>query len=186
VDFYHLQKAKYIVGVDITNISVKYLTRKYPHYYFVKDEISSSSVMSKFKRKFDILNVFDVLYHIPDDKTFDLAIANICKLTNDNGFIFISDSFGSRNINVAEHVKFRSRGIYQETLEDNHVRIIATYPLYYLLSRPILGMTKIKGLRRIGISLDNLFAPIYYYLDGIFLSPKRNNLSLIVAKKVKP
>jgi hypothetical protein len=47
-------------------------------------------------------------------------------------------------------------------------------------------MTKTVGLREIGIISDNLFASIYYYLDEIFLSPKRNNLSLIVAKKAKP
>jgi hypothetical protein len=71
-------------------------------------------------------------------------------------------------------------------LEKNGVTIIAIYPLYYLLNRQLLGMTKISGLQKIGMILDDLFAPIYYYLDGIFLSPKRNNLSLIVAKKVKP
>ncbi|MFQ5787590.1 MAG: class I SAM-dependent methyltransferase [Thermodesulfobacteriota bacterium] len=186
VDFYHLQKANYIVGVDITHVSIEFLKRKYPHYHFVKEDVSSSSLISKFNRKFDIINVFDVLYHITDDKAFGLAIANICKLTNDNGFIFISDSFGSKDINAAEHVKFRSRGIYQTTLEDNGVKIIAAYPLFYLLHRPILGMTKIKGLRKIGGILDNLFAPFYYYFDGIFFSNQSSSLSLIVARKVKP
>ncbi len=143
-------------------------------------------VVSKINRKFDILNAFDVLYHIKSDKEFRQAIANISHLTKDNRFIFISDSFGSEGISVAEHVKVRSREIYEATLDENGVKVIAIYPLYYLLNQPILGMTKIEWLRKTGIILDNLFAPIYYYLDGIFLSPKRNNLNLIVAKKVKP
>lgn len=186
MDFYHLRGAKDIVGVDITTISTENLKQKYPKHHFIKEDVSSPLLVSKINRKFDILNAFDVLYHITDDKAFGLGIVNICSLTKDNGFIFISDSFGLKSINVAEHVRVRSGETYKATLDENGVKIVEIYPLYYLLNRPILGMAKIVGLREIGITLDNLFAPIYYYLDGIFLSSKRNNLSLVVAKKVKP
>ncbi len=186
VDFYHLRGAKDIVGVDITTVSTENLKQKYPQYHFIKENVSSPLLVSKVNRQFDILNAFDVLYHITDDKEFGLGIANICNLTKDDGFILISDSFGSRSINVAEHVRVRSGETYKASLDENGVKIVEIYPLYYLLNRPILSMTKIVGLREVGIILDNLFAPIYYYLDGISLSPGRNNLNLIVAKKVKP
>lgn len=188
VDFYHFRGAKDIVGVDITSISIKNLKRKYSEYHFIKEDISSSSLVSKINRKFDILNVFDILYHIKENKAFRRAIVNISNLTKNKGVIFISDLCGSKSIDVAEHVEFRSRKIYEITLEENGIEIIAICPLYYLLNRPIFGMIKLVGLREIGISLDNLFAPIYYCLDGIFLSSKsnKNNLNLIVAKKVKP
>ena len=186
MDFYHLQGAKDIVGVDITNISIENLKQKYPKYYFVKEDISSSLVVSKINRKFDILNVFDVLYHIKDDEEFTRAVANVSHLTKDNGFIFISDLFGSKSINVAEHIRLRSRETYEATLEENGANIVAIYPLFYLLNRPIFRTMKLIGSPKIGMSLDNLFAPICYYLDGAFLSPKRNKLNLVVAKKVRP
>ncbi len=181
VDFYHLQGAKDILGVDITNISIENLKRKYPKYDFVKEDISSSLVVSKINRKFDILNAFDVLFHIKDDKEFRQAVTNISDLTKDNGFIFISDLCGSKSIDVAEHVKFRSRQIYETTLEKNSVRIITVFPIYCLLNRPMFGLINKRGLQ-----IDNLLGSIYYYLDGVFLSPKRSNLNLVVAKKVKP
>lgn len=184
VDFYSSQKAKDIVGVDITSISIENLKRKYPEYNFIKEDISSFST-TKVDRKFDILNTFDVLYHIVDDKAFEQAITNICRLTNDNGFILITDLFGSKSINVANHVKFRSKEIYETVLEKNGTKIMAVYPLYHFLNRPIFREFGSAPLRKIGITMDNLFATIYYYLDGLLSSPERSNLNLIIANKVK-
>ena len=143
-------------------------------------------MVPKINRKFDILNVFDVLYHITDDKLFEQAITNICRLTNNNGFILITDLFGSKNINQAEHVKFRSKEAYKTVLEKNSAKLLAIYPLYFFLNRPLFGKIRITILRKIGMKMDNLFVPIYYYLDKIFLAPKRSNLNLIIAKKIKP
>ncbi len=63
------------------------------------------------------------------------AIANISNLIKENGFIFISDLCRSKSIDIAEHVEFRSRKIYEITLEENGIEIIAICPLYYLLNR---------------------------------------------------
>ena len=187
VDFYKFQGAKDIVGIDITSISIENLKRKYFEYHFIEEDISSYSLVSKINRKFDIINAFDVLYHIKDDKAFKRAIANISGLTKENGLIFISDLYESKkDIDVAKHVKFRNKGIYKAILKENDAEIIAIYPLYYLLNRLIFGRVKLVDLQKMGLSLDNLFAPIYYHLDRVLLSPKRNNLNLIVAKKVKP
>lgn len=184
VDFYSSQKAKDIVGVDITSVSIENLKRKYPEYNFIKEDISSFST-TRANRKFDILNVFDVLYHIVDEKAFERAITNIWRLTNDNGFILISDLFGSKSINVANHVKFRSKEIYKRVLEKNGTKIMAVYPLYHFLNRPIFSEFGSVPLRKIGITMDNYSATIYYYLDGLMSSPERSNLNLITAKKVK-
>lgn len=185
IEFYRSQGAREIVGVDITAISIENLKRKYPEYNFIKEDISSPLLVPKINRKFDILNVFDVLYHVTEDKLFEQAITNICSLTSD--VIFITDLFGPRNINIADHVRFRSREIYKQALGKNGAKCLAVYPLYYFLNRPIIfGKFRAMLLRKIGIAMDDLFVPIYYYLDKIFLSLKRSNLSLLVAKKVKP
>lgn len=180
VKFYHLKGAKDITGVDITALSIKNLKQKYPEYNFIQEDISSPSLISKFSQKFDVLNIFDVLYHIKEDKAFRQAVENISNLTKNDGFIFISDLFGTNNIDVAEHVKFRSREIYEAIFTENSIGIIAIYPLYYLLNRPIFRL-----INTLGIQIDNLFAPIYYYLDNVFLFLNRSNLNLIIAKKVK-
>ena len=142
-------------------------------------------MVPKINRKFDILNVLDVLYHITDDKLFEQAIINICRLTNNNGFILITDLCRLENISSVEHVKFRSKETYKTALEKNSAKLLEIYPLYFFLNRPLFGKIRIMILRKIGTKMDNLFAPIYYYLDKIFLSQKISNLNLIVGKKIK-
>jgi len=180
IEFYKFQGVKDIVGIDITTVSFKNLKQKYPEYNFIEEDISSNSVISKVAEKFDILNVFDVMYHITIDKKYEKAITNISNLTMPNGFIFITDRCGSKDIKPAEHVKFRSKKTYEEVLSKNGFEILTILPIYYLLNRPIFGK-----FHRLGIKEDNLFAPIYYYLDSFLLPHKRSNLNLIVAKKVK-
>ncbi|MBU0477491.1 class I SAM-dependent methyltransferase [bacterium] len=183
VNFYHSKKAKSITGFDITAISIGNLKRKYPNYRFFQKDISSSSLMLNASQKFDILNVFDVLYHITDDKAFGQALANISSLSGANGFIFITDSFGSQDMDIASHVKLRSKDIYEDILKMNNVRIVGVYPLYCFLNRLIFGKFKNRVLRKVGLLIDNFLAPIYYILDGMFLSEKNSNLNLVVLRK---
>ena len=183
VDFYKHLGARDIAGIDITNISVENLKLKYPEYNFIRSDISSSLLEAIPKRKFDILNVFDVLYHIKDNNAFRYAIINISNLTQKGGFILISDMYGTKNIEPAEHVKFRSKKIYKEILTENGIEVIAILPLYYLLNRPIFGK-----IYHSCIKIDNLFAPIYYYFDSFLLSymkNTKNNLNLIISRKIK-
>jgi len=180
IDFYKLQGAREITGIDIASVCIENLQQKYPEYRFIKNDISSPLLVPKVSFKFDILNVFDVLYHITDDARFEQAIINICSLTNNDGFIFVSDLFGEENVHVAEHVKFRSKNVYENVLSKNGCKIITILPLYHLLNRSIFGK-----LPYLGIKIDNLLAPIYYLLDYLFIS-QQGNLNLLVAKKMKP
>jgi len=66
VEFYKLQRAKKIVGIDITNISIKTLKQRCPEYHFIKEDISSPLLVPKVNHKFDIFNVFDVLYDVTE------------------------------------------------------------------------------------------------------------------------
>ena len=181
VDFFHERGVKDIVGVDISTTSIANLKRKYPQYLFIMRDISSYLLVSKINRQFDILNAFDVLYHIIDDKSFQTAISNMSHLIREGGFIFISDLLSKNNIEAAEHVKFRSKEIYKKLFKKYSFKIISIYPLYYFLNRPIFAKIGTYGL-----SIDNLCAPLYYYLDSVFLTPEKSNLNVIIAKKVKP
>ncbi len=101
-------------------------------------------------------------------------------LTNYNGFIFVTDVCGAKETQSAEHVKFRSKKTYEQRLTENGIEIIAVLPIYYLLNRAIFGK-----IHHFGIKLDDLFAPVYYYLDSFLLSHSRSNLKLIIGRKVK-
>ena len=78
VDYYNKKGAKKITGFDITEVSRYMLKEKHPTYNFYVTDISDPNL--RFKDSFDIINAFDVLYHITDDKRFETAINNISSL----------------------------------------------------------------------------------------------------------
>jgi SAM-dependent methyltransferase len=183
VDFYSRNSASEVVGIDIATSSINHLTNKYPKYLFLKENISSSILLENIKIRFDIVNVFDVLYHITDDDLFMSALFNISSLVNENGYIFITDATGQNFKNYGEHVKFRDLGVYKRLFNETGIDFIDIYPLFYLLNRPIFAESIFLRILGFGLFLDNLFAPIYFLLDKLLLSSTRNNLSLIVARK---
>ncbi len=182
VDFYSRQGAKSIVGLDITSISINNLKIKYPEYNFIEGDITSPSFESKIQEKYDIVNVFDVLYHIVDDTLFNQAIVNILNLVKKDGIIFMSDSCAMKSLRPVSHYKARDISVYEEIFNKNSINTILVFPMYYLLNRPIFAKWAGTWLEKIGY-LDNLLAPGYYMLDGVLLSSKRKNLDLIMVRK---
>jgi SAM-dependent methyltransferase len=160
------------VGVDITEVSIERCSRRYPGVRFVRGDIASPAFAAAITREFDIVNVFDVLYHITDDEAFGGAIANIAGLCRPGGWALISDLFPGADRDEAAHVRFRSRERYEKALGECGMDAVAMHPLYFMLNRPTFG-------RR----LDTLLAPLYYALDGILLSRERSNVKLLVARR---
>ncbi len=183
VEFYTQAGVKSLSGIDITHKSIAHLKQKYRQHSFLVSNLAEPSLLITIERKFDIVNVFDVIYHITDDAIFHQAIANICSLTHPQGHIFITDHCGEKDFCVAEHVKWRSQEKYRQVFQENDAEIIAIYPLYFLLNRPIFGKIKNSKLRQAAGKLDNFLAPLYYFLDGLLMSLTHCNLKLIVAKK---
>jgi len=95
-------------GMDISKESIKRLSKLYD-YPFIIGDISNFFL----KKKFDIINCFDILIHIKNDKKFKNALKNISQMSN--GFIFFTDTFdGSEKW----HVKNRKLEKYSENLPD--------------------------------------------------------------------
>ncbi|MGV7223495.1 MAG: class I SAM-dependent methyltransferase [Nitrospinales bacterium] len=183
VDFYSRNNVKELLGIDIAQISVENLKSKYPQYNFLKSDISTSASLSTVNQRFDIVNIFDVLYHIKDDASFNKAISNISSLVGPGDFILITDMYGDCDIDIADHVRFRGSDTYREVLQNNDISIISAYPVYYLLNRYLLGSLLSGKMGKLGKKADNMLASLYYFLDGFIMSKKRSNLKLIVARK---
>jgi 2-polyprenyl-3-methyl-5-hydroxy-6-metoxy-1,4-benzoquinol methylase len=177
VNFYSNEGAKHITGIDITQTSINNLKSQYPEYDFVRGDISSQEILLGTKNKFDIVNVFDVLYHIVNDTKFEQAIQNICELTKHNGFIFFTDVM-KRDVRTAQHVKKRSQQTYETLFRSNAAQLIRVLPLHFLLNRRLFGQIGVT------IYVDNLLAPLYYRIDELFMSQKRSNTKLGIAKKL--
>jgi len=174
IEYYSKMGAKKITGIDITKVSISMLKEKYPTYNFKVTDISDPNLNTK--ETFDIVNAFDVLYHIIADSKFKTAICNISRLCNSKGIILVSDVFGSRDIFPAEHVHFRNFKKYKRMLASNDIEVLTVFPMYYLMSQsfhlPALVLNKVS--------------PFFYIIDKSLQKlklPNGKNIKLLVGIK---
>lgn len=182
VDFYLNNGVKDIFGVDITTNSIEKLKQKYPDNDFIVADITETDMPSRINRKFDIINVFDVLYHIVDSVLFEQALINLTKLVSKKGYIFITDFCGETDVKAAEHVRFRKKDTYTKIFQENGFDIVQVLPLYYILNRGIFTKTRLNKIAHLGSIADNTLASLYYYLDYFLLSLSQSNIKLIIAR----
>jgi SAM-dependent methyltransferase len=183
VDYYHNRGAENITGVDITNASVSSLAEKYPDYTFIQEGVDSVSLIEKAGLEFDIVNAFGILYHIVDEVLFEKAIENISKLTKETGYIVISDFFQDETKASTEHVVHRSLKVYEDAFRKHGIKIVAMYPYSWIINRPLFRSLLTPRFINIATALDELFVPVYYFINKMFVSNTRSNLKIVVARR---
>lgn len=135
VDWYVKRGAK-VSGIDISRTAVSRLRNKYPGLSFEKIDFSSDNYQPA--QKYDIINVWDVIYHQVDDEAFFNLIENVDKALMPNGLFIGTDVFSCpASFSTAPHVKFRSLEAYEDQLSPKGYKVKVIYPLYHLLNRPL-------------------------------------------------
>lgn len=171
VDYYFKKGAAEIAGLDITDVSVELLSRKFPSCRFLRLDISKGRYPGE--DKFDIINVFDVLYHIVDDGDFRSAVRNIALSSREGSWIFISDSLRPE-LNSASHVCYRALDIYRKALEEEGVDIVEACPLLNLLGRRLKIIPSLtEPLRFLAYLADSLYCPYSSAIMRLLVCRKR-------------
>lgn len=170
VDWY-LKRGANVAGIDIVESSIMNLSQRFKDVRLEVADITSDDYISP--GRFDIINMWDVIYHIVDEKLFIQALRNIASSCNYGAILLFTDCLGaSTDFLSAPHVKFRCLNTYQKMLSSLGFQLIKILPLYKFLNIPyrILGR------------LSNYLAPLYYVMDLRIRKIPENNLSLSVWK----
>lgn len=179
VDIWHNLDAADLVGIDITNESVKHLSAKYSKYSFYEADITSSTLINDLpflRGKFDLITAFDVLFHVVDDDKLEQAIKNIRLLCSEDGYIFITDVFlHQRPYNEYFHYKSRLLKDYIQILGRNGIEIVNRTPVHYLANAPFDISSKLlqkiflrfwwRKIVRIIERKTHLLGPLFFGLD---------------------
>jgi SAM-dependent methyltransferase len=180
VDFYRRKGASTITGVDITDASINAMRERFPAYAFSKLDIGSPR--ASLSKAFDIVNIFDVLYHIVDDNAFGSAIANIGAWSRKGAWIFITDSLDSSQ-NAAGHVHYRRPEIYSAALKKEEIDIVDTLPIFHLMGKGVGPAVRNETARKLAARAIESFAWLTYCIDAVYCPAERSTMKLLICRK---
>ena len=72
---YYLNKGARVIGLDLTEASVKFLKRNFPTCQFFQADVSEKKL--PVNRSVNLVSVISVFYHIVDDLRFQRAVKNL-------------------------------------------------------------------------------------------------------------
>lgn len=170
VEYYLKKGAAEVAGIDITDVSVELLSKKFPRQYFYRLDISKEQYLGA--DKFDIINAFDVLYHIVDDGDFRPAIKNMAVCARPGAWLFITDSLRPE-LGEAQHVRYRCLDNYKDILAEEGIDIVDIIPVLNLLGRSL----KIPAIL---IELNRFFA---YLADSLYCPFDSAIMKLLICQK---
>jgi SAM-dependent methyltransferase len=179
VDQYIKKQAGAVTGIDFAEVSVAFLNKLFPAQHFYRFDAGSDT--APLEEKFDIINVFDVLYHIVEPQGFLKAIENISRFARSGAWIFITDSFSEKAITDA-HVCYRQLPEYREALRRQGIDIVEAVPVFNLMGRsPCMNDKKL--ISRICAKLIDSLAWFIYWIDRIYRPQSGRGIQLLICRK---
>lgn len=173
VDYFNKKCVRQVIGVDIAPVSIQHLKSLFPTFDFIVADVSKEPI--GMADKVDIVNAFDIFYHITENALFEYALNNTSGILKTGGIAFITDAFGRKDSSPARHVHFRSWQTWNKALAKNNMRVLDIAPLYYSMNRvfaPPLLLDKVSPLLyKLGMVLRRIGLP-----NGM-------NIKLLVTRK---
>ncbi len=181
VRYYLCRGAARVKGVDITDVSVQALRRRFPQQTFEKLDIAACR--ADLGGTFDIINVFDVLYHIVDDAGFHRAVRALAAACKPGAWVVITDAFDPA-AGRCEHVRYRDLQTYRALLGEAGLVIRQVRPLFYRMSARAVRGDGNSFFSRIKSKLIDMAAPIDYICDRLYCPLGRATMLLVLCQKI--
>ena len=128
-EYYASRGARY-TGVDIAQVSIDRLAARYPAQRFVRADVSDGVPGGPY----DIVNVFDVLYHVTDETRWQAALRHLAAAVAPGGLLLVTDVFATLAAS-AEHNLMRPLNRYMEVLSAQGLAREQLVPTHVLLNR---------------------------------------------------
>lgn len=122
-----------LVGVDVSQDAVERLRSRYPEHEFWVAEVGAEGALP-VEGEFDVVECFDVLYHITDEERFERGLRQVAERVRRGGYLLVTDNFPVRDVTTRPHVRLRSRRTYGRVLWD--FEAVLEVPQFLLLNVP--------------------------------------------------
>jgi SAM-dependent methyltransferase len=168
---YYLERGAALTGIDIAPISIERLRARHPGARFMLGDVSELPLDGSW----DLVNAFDVLYHITDDARWERALAHLAEAVSPGGLLLVTDTFEERP-GLAAHNRMRSLARHRAVLEPRGFTLAPLRPTHVLLNREL-------GLLRFVNRLPGMLLAIDRALLAIAPTPRLALNKLLVARR---
>jgi len=134
------------LGLDVSATAVATLAERYPEMRFECLDISDPSAAEAISGKFDIVTIFDVLYHIVSDKAAEDALHNVARLLDPAGTCIVFDQLARQSFNITQHVRYRSESLFEQMTDNAGLGLYQRQRLFLLLVPPLTGLKPVDIL----------------------------------------
>lgn len=166
---WYLQKGCKVTGIDITEISINRLREKFAGDFYVCDITAADYPATK--TKFDLVNIWDVIYHVVDDDAYSRALNNITRDLKLDGLLLLTDFLGAAaDTRLASHVRGRCLATYKMHLPSKGFQLVQVRPLFKFLAAPHWRF-------------DNYLGALYYFADNLVRNIPPGSVSLSVWRR---
>jgi len=129
---YYLGRGAALTGIDIAPTSIATLSARHPGATFILGDVTEVPLEGTW----DLVNAFDVLYHITDDARWERALAHLAAAVAPGGLLLLTDTFAER-AGLAAHNRMRSLERHRAVLEPRGFALRDLKPTHVLLNREL-------------------------------------------------
>jgi SAM-dependent methyltransferase len=141
---YYLARGARVTGIDIAPTSVERLRARHPEATFVLGDVSETPPPGAY----DVINAFDVLYHITDEGRWEAALRHLAHALAPGGVLLVTDAFLDQP-GLESHNVNRPLARYAAVLNAAGLTLGRRYPTHVLLNRalgPFRFLNRAPGL----------------------------------------
>jgi SAM-dependent methyltransferase len=132
---YYLARGADLTGIDIAPTSIERLRQRHPEARFLLADVGETAI----EERYDLVNAFDVLYHVTDEGRWEHAVRAIAAAVAPDGLLLLTDTFPplTARPREAEHNRMRPLERYRAILEPLGFALRPPRPTHVLLNREL-------------------------------------------------
>jgi len=158
---YYLARGARVTGLDIAPVSIERLSRRHPGARFLLADVADAPVDGSF----DLVNAFDVLYHIVDDARWERALGHLGAAVAPGGLLLVTDTF-ALGAGLAAHNRMRPLARYAAVLEPLGFTLARPRPDHVLLNRELGSFRFLNRAPGLLLALDRLLLGLGFGHDA--------------------
>jgi SAM-dependent methyltransferase len=125
-----------ITGVDITEVAVERLARRFPEQRFERYDVGTSEP-APLPGGYAVVSAFDVLFHVTDDERYERAFRNIHDLLRPGGYLAFSDNFVHGQASHTDTQAARPLAQTEAAVRAAGLEIVERRPMFVLMNGPV-------------------------------------------------